>query len=169
MFWFIYHLPLHVVIIAIIVSVFGWGAIMTWLKNKSEKSVRIINIILAVVSFCGIIGMAVYRHSKGVYENCFIPFYSFVKAKEQKEMYRTMLMNVFLFVPFGITVPFAITRKKHSAKKKDIVLTTILIAALVSVSIEAHQYFFSMGRCEIDDMLCNTFGAILGTFTFWLY
>ena len=42
----------------------------------------------------------------------------------------------------------------------------IIIAFLASVFIEASQYIFALGECEIDDVIGNTLGAWLGVYLF---
>jgi len=63
------------------------------------------------------------------------------------------LLNIAFFVPFGIFFPL----------KKWIVI--LISACAFSVLIEAAQYFFRLGLCELDDVICNTLGAMIG---FWL-
>lgn len=73
-----------------------------------------------------------------------------------------MLMNVFLFVPIGLSLPFALSKKKHP------VIITMIAAFLFSVSIEAIQYYFALGLCEMDDVIMNTLGAMIGTLAYFL-
>ncbi len=49
---------------------------------------------------------------------------------------------------------------KKSTKK------VIIIAFLTSAFIEASQYIFALGECEIDDVISNTLGAWLGVYLF---
>ncbi len=74
-------------------------------------------------------------------------------------------MNTLLFVPFGITLPY--TLSKHY-KKQNIVIT-VLSACVFSIVIEFTQYYFSIGRCETDDVIFNTLGAFIGASGYWLY
>ena len=62
-------------------------------------------------------------------------------------------LNVFLFIPFGFLLAWMTKRSFWQ---------TVLIAFLLSASVETAQYFFAFGYCETDDMLCNTLGAVLG-------
>ena len=66
-------------------------------------------------------------------------------------------LNVFLFVPVGFLIPFSL----HSRFLHTIVLTFSL-----SVIIEICQYAFGLGLCEIDDIIHNVIGGILG-FLYW--
>ena len=42
----------------------------------------------------------------------------------------------------------------------------LLTAVLLSAVIEAVQYVFNLGWCEIDDVICNVLGAAIG-FGLW--
>lgn len=63
---------------------------------------------------------------------------------------RQNLSNILFFVPFGFLVP-AKTWK-----------SALLISAAFTVFIEASQFAFRLGLCELDDMLCNVLGAAIG-------
>ena len=71
-----------------------------------------------------------------------------------------MLMNVFLFFPFGLSFANALPRKWHHCIR---ILLTTLTACLFSIGIEYTQYRFSLGLTETDDVICNTLGAFLGS------
>lgn len=58
--------------------------------------------------------------------------------------------NILAFIPFGLLFP-----------QKQ--LRLLIIAALVfSSAIEIVQFAANLGWCEIDDVICNTLGAVLG-------
>jgi len=59
--------------------------------------------------------------------------------------------NVALFIPYGALFPW---------KKKSWV--PVIVAFLCSVGIESTQYMLRLGLCEIDDVVANTFGALVG-------
>lgn len=66
-------------------------------------------------------------------------------------------MNVFLFLPFGFLLAFVAKRN---------FLQSLLIGFAFSVCIEALQYVFSFGMCEIDDVFHNSLGTSLG-YGYW--
>ncbi len=66
-------------------------------------------------------------------------------------------MNVFLFLPFGFLLGFAAGRN---------FLQSLLIGFLFSVCIEAAQYYFALGMCELDDVFHNSLGTALG-YSYW--
>ena len=63
------------------------------------------------------------------------------------------LSNIVFFVPFGMLFP---------VKKWKAVLS---FSALFSILIEALQYILGLGLCELDDVICNALGAMIG---FWI-
>ena len=63
------------------------------------------------------------------------------------------LQNIAFFIPFGVLLPV----KKWKA--------VLIIAFIFSVAIEIVQYFGGYGLAELDDVICNTLGAMIG---FWI-
>ena len=171
MFYYIYRIPLSYTIIIIVAAVIVWSLIMRPFARSCAPAVRIINIILAFVALGGILYITLHHRLPGERKLILMPFYSFIEAKAQREMYREMLMNVFLFVPLGVTVPFTLHKNSLTVRshRRKIILFTIAFALILSVVIESIQFFFAMGRAETDDVLCNTLGTALGTFSFLLF
>jgi len=65
-----------------------------------------------------------------------------------------VILNVLLFIPIG-----ALYRTAVRYPKWWILLT---LAAVFSMSIELMQYILDCGTVEIDDVLHNSLGAIIG-------
>ena len=62
--------------------------------------------------------------------------------------------NVVFFIPFGFLYP---------KKNWKIILVS---GAIFSLLIEVIQYVGCLGLCELDDLICNSAGALI---RFWLY
>lgn len=58
--------------------------------------------------------------------------------------------NVLLFIPFGFLFP------------KNTLRLAMISGFLLSMGIEAAQYFGCLGLCELDDVICNTLGSLAG-------
>ena len=82
-------------------------------------------------------------------------------AKIYPDVYIQMQLNAVLFVPLGLTLPYALSNKKCP------VLWTMVTAAVLSIGIETAQYVFSKGYSELADVALNLAGAFLGTLA-WL-
>lgn len=70
--------------------------------------------------------------------------------------------NIFLFSPIGIFLP-AIWKKQN-----DLPIFCLTTAAGIIVA-EAVQYFTCLGMGDIDDLILNMTGAIIGFFVFKLF
>lgn len=119
----------------------------------------IINFSLFLGSLTFILFATILTRTPGDYEVILTPFATFTAARQQPELYREMLMNVFLFFPLGLTLSNALPRKWHRWGR--IILTTFIGCAL-SAGIEYAQYRYALGLAETDDVICNTMGAFLG-------
>lgn len=87
------------------------------------------------------------------------PLQTLSLAKLYPELYREMLMNVFLFFPFGLAMGQLVPRSWGPGHRAAL---TVGLGALLSVLIEGAQYLWGLGIAETDDVLCNTLGAALG-------
>lgn len=155
----IYAQPLPQAILTVAIFVVGWA-----LMNKSSFShrhrvmMRKINIIVLVIEVMVILAATIIFRTSAEREICLVPFYSFVLVKKQPELYRSMTMNILLFVPFGLSMPYTL---KGKCKRK--VMVTVLCALIYSFAIEGVQYVFLLGKAEVDDIICNTLGAAVGS------
>ena len=120
----------------------------------------IINFSLFLGSLTFILFATILTRTPGDYEVILTLFASLTAAQVQPELYREMLMNVFLFFPLGLTLSNALPRKWHRWLR--IILTTLVGCAL-SAGIEYAQYRYALGMAEGDDVICNTLGAFIGS------
>lgn len=73
---------------------------------------------------------------------------------EWKEDVCYNIENILFFIPFGFLFP----KKKWKS--------ILLVGVLFSIFIEITQYIACLGLCELDDVICNGLGALIGH---WLY
>ncbi len=69
--------------------------------------------------------------------------------------------NVIGFMPFGALLPVMARGARRAWK-------TTILGLEVSVLIEVSQFFFQVGSFDVDDMILNTLGALLGYALFWI-
>lgn len=153
----IYALPLHMVIFLMLVLLIVWAMLS---QHKNQKKRTIINAALCFIAAFIILYATILTRSAGVFEAILTPFASLTAARQQPELYRALLMNVFLFFPLGLTLSNALPRKWHRWLR--IILTT-LIGCILSAGIEYAQYRYALGMAEVDDVICNTLGAFIGS------
>ena len=153
----IYALPLHMVIFLMLVLLIVWAMLS---QHKNQKKRTIINAALCFIAAFIILYATILTRTPGSYELILTPFATFTAALQQPELYRALLMNVFLFFPLGLTLSNALPRKWHRWLR--IILTT-LIGCILSAGIEYAQYRYALGMAEVDDVICNTLGAFIGS------
>ena len=135
----------------------GWAFL--W-EGSKESSCTTVNLVLLLITLVFIYYITILTRSSGIHEVILTPFATFTAARQQPELYREMLMNVFLFFPLGLTLSNALPRKWHRWSR--IALTT-LVGCILSVGIEYTQYRHALGMAEADDVICNTLGAFIGS------
>ena len=118
------------------------------------------NFVLFCAAVIAILYATILNRTPGNYELILAPFASLTAARVQPELYRALLMNVFLFFPLGLTLSNALPRKWHRWGR--IALTTF-VGCILSVGIEYTQYRYALGMAEVDDVICNTLGAFIGS------
>ena len=78
---------------------------------------------------------------------------SFISARNN------ILGNIFAFSPLGFLLPVLLDKCKKEKK-------VFFVGLAVSLSIEVIQVVFRLGSGDIDDLILNVFGTIIG---FWIY
>ena len=69
-----------------------------------------------------------------------------------------LLGNVFVFIPFGFFKPMASYRRNF--------LGTVFDGFFLSVVVESFQFVTKVGRFDVDDLMLNTIGVVIGYFVF---
>ena len=153
--WWIYVQPLKNIILTMLVLPIVWTALHQILR-KHQLLWKAINIVTLIISLAAIIYLTLYHRGEGEYDVILTPFHSFIEAQIQPEMYRSMLMNVFLFEPLGLSLSGLLPKKWYS------LAITVVVGMLFSIGIEAAQFYYGLGRCEVDDVIMNTLGCAIG-------
>ena len=162
MLFYFYVLPLWFVCFGTLCTILFWSKIQAICERRKSPSkffyyCAVISLCLSIIL---IIYATVYDRSNNISGTVLMPFSSFIEAKTQPEMYRTMLMNLVLFVPFGFSSSSCLPRR-FTIKRR--IALIVLVAFTLSCSVELAQYIFHLGLFQTDDILCNTCGALLGS------
>lgn len=75
--------------------------------------------------------------------------------------YTNILGNIVAFMPMGFFIPIVFKNKRTA-------LEVMLVSALVSLIVELTQYKLVVGSFDVDDIILNTFGGVLGYILFKL-
>ena len=110
-----------------------------------------------------IVIMTLFGRAQGEYESphFFFESYRNALALGTPEQVLQLVMNVVLYIPLGLFLPccFRLFEKVRYA---------VLTAFLCSVCIETIQGVFGIGCYEVDDILNNTLGALIGVLLYQL-
>ncbi|HHO0100358.1 TPA: VanZ family protein [Clostridioides difficile] len=135
-------------------------------SKKSEKLLLSIIYIIFLVYILMIIRIILFRDVpiyaifKGTFRTVnLIPFYTiyqFIVDSNIDFMKATVniIENIGIFIPMGIFLPIVC----KNLNKKTIIITIIL----VSLAFELTQYIFALGNSDIDDVILNSLGGIIG-------
>lgn len=163
-FFYIYDQPLDKVMRFSVVIIIEW-AILMYLMREDRKRLKAMNQGCAAATLLAVLAVTVLNREIGSCSEVILqPFSSFSAERFSVEMCREFLMNVFLFLPLGIFMPFALP--EHTKNKA---LVTVLLGMCVSMGAETLQYLFQMGWCEADDVISNTLGVALGSRSYVLF
>ena len=161
-FRFIYVLPLWRQIILGLLALAVWSILLVYLRQR-EKMLRRIGSVGFALSLAVISYLTVVTRSSGKGMLITDPLYNFRHAKQIAELYRSLLMNVFLFMPIGMTLPLLFPRRMKSF---TVSVLTLLASLIISLCVETAQYYYSLGQAASDDVICNTLGGLAGAVPF---
>ena len=134
-----------------LLAVFCLGVIVfiAWkgLKTGCRYSVALLLLEYIFVLFCSTV---IFRVSGETRHYNFHPFWSY----DRPDLLVENIMNVVVFVPVGLLLGIAF--------KQMTWWKALLIGCGISVTIEALQLFFLRGFSEVDDVMHNTVGCLIG-------
>lgn len=140
------------------IVVFALGAIALFVVKKPKNGWRWIAGLLLLeyvaLIYCSTV---VFRMSGSETGYNFMPFWSYgaILRDEDCRLLPENVMNVVVFVPVGIILG-SLLRVKGSW------FIALLFGLGISVSIETLQFFLKRGFAEVDDVMHNTVGCVIG-------
>lgn len=139
-----------------LLSIFSLGLVIfiAWKGFKTGLRYFVVLLLIeyTILMFCSTI---LFRTSCETRQYDFHPFWSYSRP----DLFVENIMNVVVFIPVGLLLGIAF--------KQMTWWKALLIGCGISVTIEALQFFFMRGFSEVDDVMHNTLGCILG-YSLWL-
>lgn len=128
---------------------------------KGQKKINIKSAIIVAVFVCYIL-MVLYatlfsRESSGYCSVNFDLFSSYLEAWNNFTLrgWQLLMLNIVMFVPFGMLLPLV-------NKKFRNVVWSASAGVLFTLLIETIQFIFNLGIFEVDDIVNNFAGAMIG-------
>ncbi|WP_100489048.1 VanZ family protein [Sporolactobacillus pectinivorans] len=96
-----------------------------------------------------------YTYGQSVNLEIFSSIQLMLKSREPELILKNVLGNVILFIPMGVLFPLLFFKVRFF-------LLTLLLGFVLSLFIETAQYLFAARIFDIDDILLNVTGALIG-------
>ena len=146
-----------------LMSVFCMGLVVfiAWkgLKTGLRYSVALLLIEYIFLIFCSTV---FFRTTSELRKYDIHPFWSYKAIQEGREdLLAENIMNVIVFIPIGMILG-SLLRVKGSWLPNGSWLMVAIIGCGISVAIESLQFFLMRGFSEVDDVMHNTLGCLLG-------
>lgn len=142
--------------------------LLVWRKGL-RKGLRYGAILLLAEWVLLVLGATVFFREAGVERRIQIePFRSYWDFGEHSyflECFAVNVLNVALFVPIGLLLGFMVKGSRFTVRKGWMV--ALMVGMLISVAIETLQFVFRKGYAEVDDVIHNTLGCLVG-YSLWL-
>ena len=141
-----------------LLSVFCMGLVVfiAWkgLKTGLRYSATLLLVEYIFLIFCSTV---FYRTTSELRKYDFHPFWSYKAIQDGREdLLAENIMNVVVFIPVGLLLSIAF--------KQMTWWKVLLIGCGISVTIESLQFFLMRGFSEVDDVMHNTVGCLIGWF-----
>lgn len=139
--------------------------IIIFKKNRTLPKIRISILLLVfyyylcvmLTRIVGIPTLHEYIRLSGLGKVFFNPNINLIPFSDGVSL--SFILNIFLFVPLGFLCPLI-------SKNYQCVKNTLLIGCGLSLSIEIVQLFTLYRATDIDDLITNTVGTLIGYFCF---
>lgn len=132
------------------------------ITRKRAHTILLISTITLILIFTFIVRETFeVRHvgSRGIMLIPFRELYSLFTSPNHSFYFWQIFLNVLLFIPFGFMLSCYLYTYHQS---QNLFLPILLSGLFVSISVELLQYITSRGFTEIDDVINNTVGSIIG-------
>lgn len=120
---------------------------------------------LFAVYFLAVIYATLFSRESGKTAEILLRFEALQKAAAEKsvEPLNHFLLNVALFVPMGVLLPLILPERLGKC------LSVVSVGLCLSTLVEGTQLLFRLGQCDVEDLVANTGGSLLGYAAFWVF
>ena len=143
----------------VLLIIFSIGSVMAFVLKGMRKGLRwSMGLLLIEYVFLLFCSTVIFRKGSKIVGHDFCPFWSYKAILEGRDgLIGENIMNATVFVPVGLLIGTLISQKTQKGW-----LAAMVAGLLISVSIEALQFFLHRGFAEVDDVMHNTMGCLIG-------
>ena len=152
------------VVYAILFGIISWFIYHKQVTKKQSETFwskyiftwRFVGSTLFIIYFFVLCNIVYFSREPGSRIGVDMRLFSTWGTTNQEHAY--VIENVILFIPFGILFPACLPEK--------VSVLTIFTGAICSVFIEYIQYRTGCGYCQLDDVVTNILGTVIGYIVF---
>ena len=149
--------PTWVYMIAL--GIFVGGSVFIIRSGKKGKKLTIL-LFLFVYYLLLLCSTVIFREARTTLHQGFNPFWHYKAFSQGKLLLLPeAVMNVLVFIPIGFALCLTFRRIRW--------WQTVVIGMALSVGIELLQLVFKRGCADIDDVIHNTLGCVVGCGLYW--
>lgn len=141
---------------------------------KNEKNHRTLMKFLFIIYMCALVYIVFFAESMGrTPQEGYV--YNLTPFKEIKRFWKyiwdmdtlgnmarlNIFGNIIAFIPFGMYLPYM-------TESKIRLISTFLYTFSLSLTIELVQLITKVGSCDVDDIILNTLGGMLGYLAYYV-
>lgn len=141
-----------------------------YIKNKPINKLREVFINLFFIYFLMLVNLTIFKYGELMLDFDTRFYINYIPLVETINMFKNdfadihialynIIGNILLFIPLGFFIPLFFNKKNKLSK-------VILYGFTASLTIEVLQIFTPFNTTDIDDIIFNTFGSILGFILF---
>ena len=102
------------------------------------------------------------REPRSFYQVQLLPFWNYSEIIANKKVLCEIVANIALFIP--IVFFLTVLLRNITLNRENIVV--LIFCFIYSSTLETLQYFLRLGMCEVDDIIHNSLGGILGIYVY---
>lgn len=122
------------------------------LKKGMKQSFGLLACEYVILIYCSTV---IFRKTVGAVGHNLNPFWSYTAIQNgQTDLIDVVVMNVMAFVPIGVLIGLAFSKMKW--------WIVVQIGIGISLAVEVLQYILKRGYAEVDDVIHNTLGCLIG-------
>ena len=154
----------RIIISVIAFAVFCAVSIILYKRQKFNTvqcvAAILLSLYIVVLLYFTVVGR--YSHEEYGYEIQFFTSYRWFFKYNGEQVLRQLLINLVMLMPVGFLLPIVI-----NAKHKYLI--TMALSLLLTVFIETMQLITKCGSFEVDDIINNFIGAVIGMLIYMLF
>ena len=158
----------------IVLFVVGFGFLL-WREGLRDGMRYSMRLLLGEWLFLILCTAVIFRES-GTYSRInLIPLSSYFDIAENSylmEVTAINILNVVMFIPVGLLLGLGFNPNLNEGRKTKYErrwLWVMMVGAGISVMIELLQLIFKRGLCEVDDVIHNVLGCMVGYGVYWVF